>query len=229
MSALQAEPAAAPAARIILFDFDGVLVRGDSFSLFLRERARRQPWRIALLPLLLPLVPAGMHRKGRHLLLRLAVGVMLLGMGEARYRALAESHARVRALRRGCFIRDAVSALRRHLLRGDRVLIVTGCEEHLARALLDAVGLDGIELVASRLRKGAFGMMSEVHNVGGEKLRQLALRGVRPPWACAYSDAGADLPMLASAESAVLVNPDAALRARMQAHLGERYAEADWG
>lgn len=229
MSAVPEQVGDVPAVRVILFDFDGVLVRGDSFSLFLRERARRQPWRATLLLALLPLAPLGAHRRGRRLLVHLAIRMLLLGMRAERYQALADSHARVRALRRGCFIRDAVSALRRHLLRGDRVVVVTGCEEYLARALLESIGLDGIELVASRLREGRLGLAPEVHNVGREKLRQLAARGIDPPWACAYSDAGVDLPMLAVAESAVLVNPDEVLRARMQAQLGERYAEADWG
>lgn len=228
MSAALERVAAAPGARVILFDFDGVLVRGDSFSLFLRERARRQPWRAALLLPLLPLAPLGAHQKGRRLLVRLAVRVLLLGMGSEHYQALAESHARVRALRRGCFIRDAVSAMRRHLLRGDRVVVVTGCEEYLARSLLESIGLDGIELVASRLREGRLGLVPEVHNVGSEKLRQLVARGINPPWACAYSNASVDLPMLAAAESAVLVNPSEILRMHMQAQLGERYAEADW-
>ena len=219
---------AVAAPRTVLFDFDGVLVRGDSFSHFLWRRFRLQPWRALLLLPTLPLAPLALHRRGRWWLVRWLVRVALLGLDQARYRALAESHARVQALRGGAFLRDAVSRLRRHLLRGDRVVIVTGCEEHLARALLDAVGLDGLELVASQLHPGMLGMKSGVHNVGAEKVRQLACHGIAPPWTCAYSDASADLPMLAAAEAAVLVNPDAALRARMQARLGERYAEVEW-
>ena len=185
-------PAAAATPRVVLFDFDGVLVRGDSFSGFLRARVRRQAWRLALLLPLLPALP------------------LLL-------------------LRRGFFVPDAVSALRRHLLRGDRVIVVTGCEEHLARALLQAVRLDGVELVASRLRGSWLGAAPAVHNVGREKLRQMEAHGVEPPFACVYSDADADLPMLLAAERAVLVNPGESLRARMQTRLGSRYAEVDWG
>ena len=220
---------AASAPCTVLFDFDGVLVHGDSFSHFLWKRFRLQPWRALLLLPTLPLAPMALNRHGRWWLVRWLVRVALLGLDQAQYRAVVESHARVQALRRGAFLRDAVSSLRRHLLRGDRVVIVTGCEEHLARALLDAVGLDDIELVASQLRPGVLGMRSDVHNVGAEKVRQLARHGIAPPWACAYSDAGVDLPILAAAEAAVLVNPDAALRMRMQARLGDRYAEVDWG
>lgn len=223
-----ADDVAAQPPRVVLFDFDGVLVRGDSFGTFLRTRLRRQPWRGLLLLPVLPLLPAALHQRGRVMLLHLGVRALLLGVGAARYRALAESHARVQALRRGCFQRDAVGALRRHLLRGDRVLVVTGCEEHLARALLEAVRLDGVELVASRLRTGRLGMAPLVHNVGREKLRQLAAHALEPPFSCAYSDARADLPMLLAAERAVLVNPDDALRARMQPLLAERYAEVHW-
>ncbi len=219
---------AASAPRVVLFDFDGVLVRGDSFGAFLGARVRRQPWRVLPLLVLLPAAPLALYRRGRRVLLRAAVHMLLLGTSLARYRALAESHARVRALRRGCFLRDAVSALRCHALRGDRVVVVTACEEHLARALLAAVRLEGVELVASRLRVGWLGVAPAVHNAGNEKLRQLAQRGFAAPYACAYSDAAADLPMLLAAERAVLVNPDAALRVRMRPLLGERYAEVEW-
>ncbi|WP_297922491.1 haloacid dehalogenase-like hydrolase [Metallibacterium sp.] len=221
-------PAAAATPRVVLFDFDGVLVRGDSFSGFLHARVRRQAWRLALLLPLLPALPLLLRRRGRRVLLHGAVRLLLLGTSLSRYRALAESHARVQALRRGFFVPDAVSALRRHLLRGDRVIVVTGCEEHLARALLQAVRLDGVELVASRLRRSWLGAVPAVHNVGREKLRQMEAHGVEPPFACVYSDAGADLPMLLAAERAVLVNPGESLRARMQARLGSRYAEVEW-
>ncbi|MEO5559058.1 MAG: hypothetical protein ABIO49_04725 [Dokdonella sp.] len=41
------------AQRVLLFDFDGVLVRGDAFSTFMRERYSRKWWRLLLL-LMLP-------------------------------------------------------------------------------------------------------------------------------------------------------------------------------
>ena len=54
--------AGAVSPRVVLFDFDGVLICGDSFYLFMRERYRRSWWRglLALLstPLLLLQLPA---------------------------------------------------------------------------------------------------------------------------------------------------------------------------
>ena len=214
--------------RVVLFDIDGVLVRGDSFRLFLRMRLRRQPWRVVLLLTLLPAAPLVLYRTGRLVLVRWLVRMLLLGTNMPRYQALAESHARVLATRRGLFVRDAVSALRRHLLRGDRVVVVTGCEEHLARALLQAVRLDGVELVGSRLSAAWFGVALAVHNVGQEKTGQLRAGGVEPPYSCVYSDSAADLPVLVLAERAVLVNPSPDLRERLQSLLGEPYAEVEW-
>ncbi len=214
--------------RAVLFDFDGVLVRGDSFRLFLRMRVRHQPWRAMLLLILLPAAPLALYRAGRLVLSRWFVRVLLLGTSMPRYQALAESHARVLATRRGLFVRDAVSALRRHLLRGDRVVVVTGCEEHLARALLQAVRLDGVELVGSRLGAARFGVALVVHNVGQEKTGQLSAWGVEPPYACVYSDSAADIPVLLLAERAVLVNPNPDLRERLRSLLGEPYAEVEW-
>ena len=42
--------------RVVLFDFDGVLIRGDSFYLFMRERYRRSWWRRLLALLSTPLL-----------------------------------------------------------------------------------------------------------------------------------------------------------------------------
>ncbi|MGB5937883.1 MAG: hypothetical protein WBG81_00450 [Rhodanobacter sp.] len=80
------------APRVVLFDFDGVLIHGDSFYLFVRERYRRAPWRyvLALLaaPLLLLLRPFS-----RRWPLRVLAGIGLLGLGERRYQTAATAFA----------------------------------------------------------------------------------------------------------------------------------------
>ena len=67
--------------RVVLFDFDGVLIHGDAFHLFMRERYARSLWRplLALLcaPLLLLQLPLS-----RELPLRTLVRIALLGVGE---------------------------------------------------------------------------------------------------------------------------------------------------
>jgi phosphoserine phosphatase len=59
-------------------------------------------------------------------------------------------------------------------------------------------------------------------------VQQLRLLGLRPPFDMAYGDSFADLHMLAASRSAVLVNPDRALLARMSSRLGQRLAVVEW-
>jgi len=206
---------------VVLFDFDGVLFRGDSFTALLLAHARRQWWRVLLLlPLLLLAAPFIAIRATRRPTLRVFVHLMLVGVSEARYRAMAREFGRVLAADAERFIADGLAAIQRHVEGGARVVIVSGCEETLARAILDELGLRDIELIASRLIGGRFGMRVGVHTFGPEKVRQLAAHGIHPPWEVAYSDSSTDAAMLVAARSSVLVNPKPGTRARLVKRLG---------
>jgi len=219
----------APTRRVVLFDFDGVIVRGDAFTKFMRERYARAWWRLAVLLPLLPVValPA-LTRRGRRWLLRAAMTWAFVGVDVPRYRTMAQAFGRRLARDARNVFGPACTALKRHHLDGDRVLVVTGCEDVLARAILDELGFVDIELVASRLEQGRFGLRVALHNIRIEKARQLALRGIRPPWDVVYSDSLHDLPILAAARSAVLVNPDRVTLARVSARLGRRLSVVEW-
>ncbi|HEY0179103.1 MAG TPA: haloacid dehalogenase-like hydrolase [Dokdonella sp.] len=215
---------AAAAPKLVLFDFDHVLVRGDAFAEFVRTRCRRSAWRVlAALPMLVLALPGG-RRRLRGVLVR----VLLLGVGAARYRELADAFGRALAHDPRRLSRDALAALRVHRHAGDRVVVATACEETLARAVLDELGLGAIELVGSRLVAARFGLRIEPSNRGVEKARRLGLHGIRPPWDVVYSGSAADLPVLAAARSAVLVNPDRATLARASARLGRRLSAVEW-
>jgi phosphatidylglycerophosphatase C len=215
--------------RIVLFDFDGVLVRGDSFTLFLRDRYARAWWRgLLLLPLLPALALLATTRRGRRAAARFIVVWALCGVDVSLYRTLAETFGQALARDSREFSRAALAALNAHRHAGDRVLVVTACEEMLARAILDELGLDAVELVGSRLAPSRFGMRIALHNRGIEKANQLRLRGVRPPWDIAYSASLDDLPMLAAARAAVLVNPDRATLAAVSARLRRRLSVVEW-
>ena len=214
------EAAAAPTP-VVLFDFDGVLFRGDAFTALLTHHARRDWWRIVLaLPLLLLAGPFIVLRRTRRRALRFCVHLFLLGLSEARYRQMAGEFGRGLAADAGRFIEGGLAAIRRHAEDGARVVVVTGCEDTLARAILDELGLRQVELIASQLVGGRFGMRVGVHTFGPEKVRQLALRGIHPPWDVAYSDSSTDSAMLVAARSAVLVNPKRGTRRRLVAGLG---------
>lgn len=217
------------ARRVVLFDFDGVLVRGDAYTRFMRARFR-SAWPRAI-PLLFAAPLLGLvatTRRGRRALVHGVVHWGLRGLDERGYLARASAFGRALADDARNLQRDAFTALNRHRHAGDRVVVVTGCEHALARAILDRLGLHDVELVASRLAHGAHGPRIACRNVGREKLRQLAAFGIEPGWDVAYSDSLVDLPMLGAATEAVLVNVDAAAFERARAVLGERLRRVDW-
>jgi len=225
-----ANPASrAPAPRVVLFDFDGVIVRGDAFTQFMRERYARAWWRaVVTLPLLPFVVLLALTRRGRHWLLLAGVTWAFVGVGTQHYRQFARTFGQALARDARNIFGAACMTLKRHRLDGDRVVVVTGCEETLARAVLDELGFEDIELVASRFAEGRFGLRVAVHNIRFEKAHQLALRGIRPPWDVVYSDSLRDLPILAAARSAVLVNPDRITLARVSARVGRRLSVVEW-
>ncbi|WP_329741271.1 HAD family hydrolase [Dyella sp. A6] len=214
------------ASQVVLFDFDGVLVRGDTFYLFMRDRYARAWWRrlaaVLVLPWLVLQWPFSRRRA-----LRTLVHVGLWGLDEQGYREAAGRFGASLARRPGQFCRDGLRQLRRHLADGHRVLVVTGCEAHLTRTVLEELGLGGIPVVASSLRPGWLGMRTGRHNVGREKVRsltELAVSGC----AVAYSDSSMDIPMLKLAEGPVLVNASPSTCKRVERALGKSVDRVEW-
>jgi len=214
------------ARRVVLFDFDGVLIRGDTFAMFMRNRYARTRWRKGLVLLLSPwfllVLPFSRRR-----VLRSLVHLGLLGLDEARYRDLAQAFAAGLVRQPGRFCREGLSVLRRHQAAGDRIVIVTGCEESLVRGVLAELGITNVEVFASRLRPGRLGMRSDWHNIGRRKVELLARHGIEA-WQVAYSDSSQDLPMLALAAEAVLVNATPKLCKRVEKALGRSVTRAEW-
>ena len=215
--------------RVVLFDFDGVLMRGDAFSRFVRSRFRRSWWRMLLaliaLPLLLPFYAV---RSLRMPIIGVFVRISLLGTSPQRFELLVREFAGELVAKPRIFIRDGISAMRRHIVDGDRVVIVTGCEINLVRAIFAGIGLPDLEIIASRLRSGRLGMRKQVHNFGATKPVQIAAHGISEPWDLAYSDSAHDIPMLKRAAEAVLVNADARTSLRVRRALGRDVRQVNW-
>ncbi|MGP1665720.1 MAG: HAD family hydrolase [Rhodanobacter sp.] len=214
------------AARVVLFDFDGVLIPGDAFYLFVRDQYARAWWRKLLallcLPLMLLMLPFS-RRWPAVLLVRIA----LLGLGRQQYDHRALQFASVLVRRSRQFCRDGLSALRRHQLAGDRVIVVTGCEQRLVDAVLEQLGLSGLEVLASQLRPGWMGMRVRWHNVGRRKVEALVQHGVEA-WDVAYSDSLQDAPMLKPASEPVLVNGTPRLCKKVEKALGRTITRVAW-
>lgn len=219
------DTAAAGAPPVVLFDFDGVLTHADTYALFVRERYARSTWRqlfaLLALPWLMLLWP--LTRR----LQRPLVHIALLGLDEKRYGTAVDAFAAELVRRPGHFCRDGVRALRRHQAAGERVIVVTGCEHTLVESLLAQLGLAGVELVASRLKRGPFGLRVAHHNIGAGKLKALTAHGV-PAWRRAYGDSLHDLHMLKAAAEPVLVNGTPKLCKRIERALGRSIERVAW-
>lgn len=222
-------PPATGRRRTVLMDFDGVLVRDDSLGAFLRHHVVRAPWRIpgvvatayAAAPLL---GPAALRPHG----LRLIVRSLLAGWTAEAFEERAATFGARLAVREGALLSGGLAAARFHLDRGDRLVVVTGSAGPLARAILDAAGLERAELVASRIGARRGGLALDAHNYGPAKVVQLAAHGIEPPWDMAYSDSLADLPMLAGARRPVLVGGGPRALARAREALGPAVVQVDW-
>lgn len=215
--------------RVVLFDFDGVLMRGDAFSSFVRSRFRRSWWRMLIAVVALPiLLPFYAIRALRLPTIGVFVRISLLGTSPPRFELLAREFAGELVGKPRIFIRDGISAMRRHIVEGDRVVIVTGCEANLVRAIFAAIGLPDLEIIASRLREGRLGMRKQVHNFGSAKPVQIVAYGISEPWDLAYSDSASDIPMLKRAAEAVLVNADARTSLRVRRALGREVRQVNW-
>jgi phosphatidylglycerophosphatase C len=225
-SVIEAGATDADVSRVVLFDFDGVLIHGDAFGLFMRDRYRRSLLRKLLVLPTLPWLLLGWPISWR-IPVRTLVHICLLGVSEARYAAAARVFAAQLVRRPKLFCRDGVLALRRHQAAGDRVIVVTGCEHALVTGILDELGLSDLEVLASQLRPGAIGMRIKLHNVGKRKLQTLAAHGLHA-WRRAYSDSSQDIPMLRPAGEAVLVNGTPKLCMKIERALGRSVTRVDW-
>lgn len=194
---------------IVVFDFDLTLTRWDTADRFFRWLLKRQPWRVALvvvmLPVLLPLLPMRSTRKWP---IRCAVWIATLGRSHTDLQTLAKAHADdVFADGASAFLREGLERLQSHVRRGDRVVIATGCLELLAREFLTRAGLGDVALVGSSLQPWCGGMVRHEHCFGANKIPMLTRRGFAPPWSVAYTDHQCDLPILAQSTQRFLVNP----------------------
>lgn len=216
---------------VVVFDFDLTLTRWDTASRFFRWRLRRDAWRLLLVGLALPvLLPLLALRDTRRWVIRYAVWVATLGLHPEGLPAQVQAFLQALPVevREGVFLPDALARLRMHLAAGHRVVVATGSLQPLARALLDGQGLGDVPLVASTLRRGLGGLVRDQHCIGANKIPMLSAVGFAPPWAIAYTDHHADLPVLQHSAACYLVNPQPRCLARIQQQLPAAVTVLRW-
>jgi len=202
---------------LAVFDLDGTLLDGDSTALWLWERFRRSPPRLALAllaaPLAVPMVAAPRTRRaGASILLWIAtVGLCPTGLRAACADFAERFHARALPLQWRAL---GLAALDDHLAAGDRVVIVTAAPAILAEALVAALHRP-IVVLGTSLKPQAGGWVADVHCRNQRKCQALAEAGHGARWAYAYTDSLDDLPLLRGADRPVIVKGGPAAQRRL--------------
>lgn len=215
---------------VVVFDFDLTLTRWDTADRFFRWLLKRDPWRLAVVILALPLLgPLMLFKRSRWMSIRFAVWVATFARSEQGLSALVREH--VEALFAGMepvLVEAGFARLQFHLDQGHRVVVATGCLEPLVRELLRRAGHDDLPLVASTLTPFLGGMVNGDHCIGQRKVAMLAERGFAPPWAMAYTDHRVDLPLLRLSQQWFLVDPRPECLRRIEQELAVRAEVLSW-
>jgi phosphatidylglycerophosphatase C len=212
-----------PNTRVVLFDFDGVLFRGDALAQFLRERVRANWWRHCLALLIAPIaLPLARTPWSVPFVMRVFERIARLGADPEEHAAQARAFAqRVVGDHAHRLIGQGIDAVRRAVAEGARVLVVSGNLEIIVRGILDAQGLHQVEVLGARI--------SPYRTcIGAGKLAALSEAEVSPPWDVAYTDSLLDLPMLHSARRPVLINANEKCVTRATRALGREVESLHW-
>jgi phosphatidylglycerophosphatase C len=202
-------------AETIIYDLDGTLIAGDSGYSLLRFRLRQSWWRgllgIVVMPLALPLVAVVATRRiGTSIFLWIAS----VGQRPETRAAIIDQFLDQYQIRR---IEPIVALLRIDLAAGHKVAIATGSFQELAERVVASLDLPCPPIIAgSTLQPFAGGLITLLHANGIRKLHRMTECGLAPPFAAAYSDSSADLPLLLVARSAHWVTTSGRVSAQVR-------------
>jgi phosphatidylglycerophosphatase C len=213
-------------ARTVVVDLDKVLLGGDASTLFLAGRLRQSPRHALPLLLLAPLLLVGSALPWTRPLAARVLTLVAVGRHpDGGVTAIAGAYRRVLARRPEAAVAEAIACVREHQRQGHRVVVATGCEETMARGFLDALGLEGVDVVGST---GSLRPPRARRAMGEAKVAMLVERGYPPPWVAVYSDSPSDLPLFAGTDRPVLVNADEDAAREVARVLGRRPETRTW-
>lgn len=224
----EAEPEIAPRPRrarrpkVVIFDFDGTLISGDSTTHVIRRLILKHPLRTVAAVWALPVGLGLLALKGRSGPGgALFVWLASVGRDEAEWqRVLGHEAERSWARAR----RDHPAVMQRlldHLDAGDRVLISTGSADPVARRLCQLLELEQVPLLGGHSQRFFGGFVARQH-LGENKVRRLADEHGLERWDLVYTDSESDLPLMQRASKVVLVDPSPRLLQRVRQALPKR-------
>jgi phosphatidylglycerophosphatase C len=208
-----------------VFDLDKTLLSADSTVMWMRGMLRASPWKLPAVFVVFPVALLLLHlpsarRTGASVLLWIATfGFDEAGLKQSIDAFAARFEQGMPSMR---WFDDGIRALRKHLVAGHRVVVVTAAPQWLAARLLTSLG-DNVPVIGSSLRRAGRGWVLERHCRGAEKCSMLFEAGYGDAWQWAYSDSEDDAPMLALAQEAFLVNANVKTR-RLAAERGAPHA-----
>lgn len=201
--------------RLAVFDLDGTITRHDTLAPYaLGFAARRRPWRLAALLLVLPVLLAyavGLTDRGG-----LKSAFIRTTLGGCRRKDLERWTAAFveRLVACGVFP-QAIEAIQAHARAGDHLVLLSASTDLYVPAIAQALGFEeaictGVRWNGERLS----GKLTTPNRRGEEKARCIAALRARFPGvqAVAYGNAASDLEHLKLVERGVLVNGSAAAR-----------------
>jgi phosphatidylglycerophosphatase C len=198
---------------LAVFDLDGTLSRADTFGPFVLGLLRRHPARALRLPLLLfPVIGFVLRLTDRGALKGSVLHRLFNGLSRKAVDEWAAHYASLVVPWR--LFDEALAALRNHLARGDRVVLLSASPDLYVPRIGAALGVDETLCTTVRWQNERLdGRLAGPNRRDQEKLRVLeGLRQRHPGLSViAYGNSGADLPHMFRCEKAVYVNAGPAL------------------
>lgn len=207
--------------RLSIFDFDRTLSKRPSYSAFLLfAAARTAPWRLALVPLLLPDGIAYAKRRIERKAMKERMHRLMLGRRLPRRKLERAAEAFARKIAASGLFPQALAQIAADRTEGRRILIATAAPRHYIAPLARLIGVDGV--IATRESWDADHLLPGIDGencYGPAKLAMiehyLSAEGIDRAAAHVrfYSDDISDLPAFEWSDEAVAVNPSSGLRA----------------
>jgi len=201
--------------RLAVFDLDGTITRHDTLAPYaLGFAARKRPWRLPALLLLLPAVlghALGLVDRGG-----LKSAFIRATLGGCRRKDLERWTATfVDRLEAQSLFLQAVQAIQAHARAGDHLVLLSASTDLYVPAIGQALGFH--EIICTGVRwdgERLIGTLTTPNRRGEEKARCVAALLARHPGAssAAYGNAASDIAHLKLVEHGVLVNGSAAAR-----------------
>lgn len=216
-----AQPALGPRrAMLSIFDLDRTLTILPTYTPFLWFAMRsRAPWRLLLLPLLMPVAALYALKLVPRCRIKQAMHWVALGSGLAEREAarLADRFAR-RLIARGLYA-EGVALVEAERKAGRRIVLATAAPHFYAAALARRLGIADVVATASSWRDGRLTPAIVSANCYGADKRCLVEAFMEGAGLARdavhirfYSDHASDLPMFDLADEPIAVNPSAKMR-----------------